>query len=102
MVLTGLLDDGTAGLIAIQKCGGVAVVQDPKDAACPEMPQSVLNHMKGDHCIPLAGKGQLLEKPPFKLLAGVWPLIPVSERLSNAAYGHPGQVAGQITGCIHD
>ena len=62
VVLTGMLDDGTAGLIAIQKCGGVAVVQDPKDAAYPEMPQSVLNHMKVDHCIPLAGMGQLLEK----------------------------------------
>ena len=62
VVLTGMLDDGTAGLIAIQKCGGVTVVQDPKDAAYPEMPQSVLNHMTVDHCIPLAGMGRLLEK----------------------------------------
>lgn len=62
VVLTGMLDDRTAGLIAIQKCGGVAVVQDPKDAAYPEMPQSVINHMRVDHCIPLAGMGELLEK----------------------------------------
>ena len=62
VVLTGMLDDGTAGLIAIQKCGGVTVVQDPKDAAYPEMPQSVLNNLKVDHCIPLAGMGRLLEQ----------------------------------------
>lgn len=70
IVLTGMLDDGTAGLIAIQRCGGVTVVQDPKDAAYPDMPQSVLNNLKVDHCVPLAGMGRLLEKlvhePPGK------------------------------------
>lgn len=62
MVLTGMLDDGTAGLIAIQKCGGITVVQDPKDAAYPAMPQSALNNAKVDHCIPVAEMGRLLEK----------------------------------------
>lgn len=62
VVLTGMLDDGTAGLIAIQKCGGVTVVQDPKDAAYPEMPQSVINNLKVDHCVPLARMGALLEQ----------------------------------------
>src|SRR5688572_5276772 len=33
LLLTGMLDDGAAGLIAIKRCGGVTVVQDPKDAA---------------------------------------------------------------------
>ncbi len=70
VLLTGTLDDGTAGLVAIKKCGGVTVVQDPKDAAYPEMPQSALAHLKVDHCVPLAEMGQLLEKlirkPPGK------------------------------------
>lgn len=62
VVLTGMLDDGTAGLAAIKKCGGVIVVQDPKDAAYPEMPQSALDNLKIDHIIPLSGMGPLLEK----------------------------------------
>jgi two-component system chemotaxis response regulator CheB len=70
MVLTGMLDDGTAGLIAIKKCGGVTVVQDPKDAAYPEMPQSALNNLTVDYCVPIAEMGRLLEKlahePPGK------------------------------------
>src|SRR5690242_6639024 len=38
VVLSGLLADGAAGLNAIKRCGGVALVQDPKDAIADEMP----------------------------------------------------------------
>src|SRR5437867_4713070 len=50
VVLTGMLDDGTVGLMAIQRCGGVAIVQDPEEATYPQMPQSVLNNMHVDFC----------------------------------------------------
>ena len=60
VVLTGLLDDGTAGLTAIKKCGGLTVVQDPKDAAYPGMPQSALDNLAVDFCVPLSEMGQLL------------------------------------------
>lgn len=60
VILTGLLDDGTAGLIAIAKCGGVTVVQDPKDAAYPDMAQSALDNLKVDYCVPIAAMGRLL------------------------------------------
>ncbi|MDB5931100.1 MAG: CheB methylesterase, partial [Polaromonas sp.] len=35
VILTGMLDDGSAGLRAIKECGGLAVVQDPDDAHAP-------------------------------------------------------------------
>ncbi|MEO6097848.1 MAG: chemotaxis protein CheB [Fibrobacteria bacterium] len=60
VVLTGYLDDGTSGMMAIKRCGGTCIVQDPRDAAFPDMPQSVLNNLKVDHCVPLAGMGALL------------------------------------------
>jgi two-component system, chemotaxis family, protein-glutamate methylesterase/glutaminase len=36
-------------------------VQDPKDAAYPAMPQSALNNLKVDYCVPIAEMGRLLE-----------------------------------------
>jgi two-component system chemotaxis response regulator CheB len=49
VVLTGTLGDGASGLWAIKQAGGMTVVQDPKDAAFPEMPQTALKRMKPDH-----------------------------------------------------
>jgi two-component system, chemotaxis family, protein-glutamate methylesterase/glutaminase len=62
VVLTGMLDDGTAGLMAIGKCGGVTVVQDPDEAAYPGMAQSALANLQVDHCVRLAEMGPLLDR----------------------------------------
>jgi two-component system chemotaxis response regulator CheB len=50
VVLTGYLDDGTRGLLAIKDQGGVTIVQEPEEAAAPSMPSSALYHVDIDHC----------------------------------------------------
>jgi two-component system chemotaxis response regulator CheB len=62
VVLTGMLDDGTAGLEAVERCGGVTVVQDPHDAAFPAMPQSALDHVRVHHRATIAEMGALLDQ----------------------------------------
>lgn len=62
VVLTGLLDDGASGLRAVQRCGGLAVVQDPEDAAFPDMPRSALDAVAPDHVVSLEDLGGLLRR----------------------------------------
>ncbi|WP_437805153.1 chemotaxis protein CheB [Sorangium sp. So ce1078] len=62
VVLSGMRDCGTAGLLDIKRRGGVAVVQDPRDAQFPEMPQSALDNVPVDHCVPLARLPPLLSE----------------------------------------
>ena len=48
VVLTGLLDDGSEGLNAVKRCGGFTMVQDPEDAAYPDMPRAALDRTEVD------------------------------------------------------
>jgi two-component system, chemotaxis family, protein-glutamate methylesterase/glutaminase len=47
VVLSGMLDDGAAGLLEIVRHGGAAVVQDPDDAAFDAMPDAALRQVPG-------------------------------------------------------
>jgi len=49
VVLSGALDDGSAGLVAIKSAGGIAIVQDPEDAAVSDMPANALDRADVDH-----------------------------------------------------
>lgn len=54
IVLTGYLDDGSSGLIAIKRCGGKTIVQDPDEAEVPDMPSNALTYCSVDHILPAA------------------------------------------------
>ena len=60
VVLTGRLNDGTSGLYEIKRQGGIAVVQTPGEAEAPDMPQSALDHVAIDYCLPVAEMPRLL------------------------------------------
>lgn len=60
IVLSGGLDDGTAGLCAIQQAGGLTVVQDPSDAEASSMPRSALQHVAADYCMSAEKIGEML------------------------------------------
>jgi two-component system chemotaxis response regulator CheB len=62
VVLTGLLDDGAAGLADVKRCGGVTVVQSPGDAVAPDMPLGALRGSDVDYRAPLADMAALLVK----------------------------------------
>lgn len=50
VILSGRLDDGSAGLRAIKRCSGVSIVQ--ADAQYPEMPQSASKAVSVDYFLP--------------------------------------------------
>jgi two-component system chemotaxis response regulator CheB len=80
IVLSGALDDGTAGLWAIKLRGGTAIVQDPADALHRSMPLNAMEHVEIDHKLSARAIGALLgtlvrEKAPAE------PAIAAEERL---------------------
>ncbi|HSU49071.1 MAG TPA: chemotaxis protein CheB [Segetibacter sp.] len=60
IILTGYLNDGTAGMSAIKKSNGYCIVQDPNQAEYPDMPISVLETMEVDYCVPLDKMGETI------------------------------------------
>ena len=69
VVLTGYLDDGTVGLQAVKRQGGVAIVQDPNESEYPSMAKSALRYVNVDHCLPLAEIPDLLVQLSNQLAA---------------------------------
>ncbi|PRY25884.1 two-component system chemotaxis response regulator CheB [Spirosoma oryzae] len=54
VLLSGALDDGTAGLWAIKHYGGLALVQDPQEALVSDMPENAIRQVAIDYVLPVA------------------------------------------------
>lgn len=65
VVLTGHMDDGSAGLRSIKECGGMALVEDPGSAFAKDMPMAALRAVHADYVLTLASIG-----PTLSALAG--------------------------------
>jgi two-component system chemotaxis response regulator CheB len=101
VVLSGALDDGTAGAITIKQRGGLVLVQDPAEASYPSMPQSVLNLLEVDGVAPAAELGKLVGElvgtpatvpPPVELAIEVE--LAKLDQGAMGAEGRPGRPAG--------
>ncbi|MDF7815256.1 chemotaxis protein CheB [Hymenobacter sp. YC55] len=60
IVLSGALDDGTAGLWTIKNRGGLALVQEPAEAEVPAMPENALAAVAVDYRVCIADMAPLL------------------------------------------
>jgi two-component system chemotaxis response regulator CheB len=66
VVLSGSRDDGTAGLLAIKRAGGVTVAQDPEEALYEGMPRSAIEHVDVDAVLRVENIGAWLQGSGFE------------------------------------
>lgn len=62
VLLSGVLDDGTAGLWSIKDAQGQAIVQQPDEAEFPGMPENAIRHVDVDHVARIADMPALFVK----------------------------------------
>jgi two-component system chemotaxis response regulator CheB len=69
VVLSGQLDDGSSGLMAVKMRGGLTVVQDTTEALCPEMPRRAKEYADAEYELPVAEIAELLVRETNKRTA---------------------------------
>ena len=62
ILLTGRLNDGTAGLEAIKKCGGIAIIQNPKTAEFGDMPSNAAQFIDIDYVVNIEDMEDVIRK----------------------------------------
>jgi len=109
IILTGFLNDGTAGMWAIKQSGGYCIVQDPNEAQYPDMPLAVLDKMEVDETVSLKDMGDriLLRMLQADELKGIQPPATViaesnlSERAATGIEKVSGLGEKSVYACPH-
>ena len=70
VILSGSLGDGRAGMAAIKRCGGTAVVQRVTGAVGRDLPQNVISSVPTDHVVPIDDLGSILAELTREMLPG--------------------------------
>jgi two-component system chemotaxis response regulator CheB len=81
IILSGMLNDGVAGMNAIRTCGGLTIVQDVFEAAYPDMPKAVLGAKAAQYAVPLDAMPAVIEN----YMGGGWPRRPAPQKLQEEA-----------------
>jgi two-component system, chemotaxis family, protein-glutamate methylesterase/glutaminase len=93
VVLSGYLDDGSAGLYAIRRRGGASIVQDPADAIAGDLPSNAMKYAGTDELLPASAIAEKL----VKLVGRGQKVIPMKQvkkgRANRGAAGSTGDPA---------
>jgi two-component system chemotaxis response regulator CheB len=82
VILTGMLEDGTSGMSAVKRCGGICIVQDPDEAQFPSMPESILNNIRVDYQATLSAMHGIVNDI---LLSPLPPIVPIPKEIQMEA-----------------
>ena len=91
VVLTGQLNDGTSGLLAIKDRGGFAIVQEPREATASSMLRSAIRHMKVDKVCTLDEMARLFvvlanDAPPPETEQSLQRLMEIENRIAEGIF----------------
>jgi two-component system chemotaxis response regulator CheB len=96
IVLSGNLNDGTAGLITIKQRGGIAIAQSLDTALYPSMPRSAIEHLAVDHVLPPADMAGCLAELALQPV-GTWEVAPMTDEVAAEDGQDPVAIADRRT-----
>lgn len=102
VVLSGGLDDGTAGLAAIRAAGGVGIVQSPDDALIESMPKNAIEVARPEHVMPASEIGAAITRAVREGVAGHAAKLRGGVEMESVGAGDtPGQLTGMTCPDCH-